>query len=61
LLKDDDVGNLVYSRFVSLRNDIVQRRPNRVLSHGSNLIEDEEFLKLYDLFEPRNPDFPHEA
>ena len=25
------------------------------------IIEDEEFLILYDLFEPRNPDFPHEA
>ena len=34
---------------------------NLLLSHGSNFIEDEEFLILYDLFEPRNPDFPHEA
>ena len=32
-----------------------------LLSHGSNFIEDEEFLILYDLFEPRNPDFPHET
>ena len=32
-----------------------------LFSHGSNFIEDEEFLILYDLFEPRNPDFPHEA
>ena len=30
-------------------------------SHGSIFIEDEEFLILNDLFEPRNPDFPHEA
>ena len=33
-----------------------------LLSHGSNFIEDEDFLILYDLFEPRNPaDFPHGA
>ena len=32
-----------------------------LLSHGSKIIEDEEFLILYDLLEPRNPDFPHEA
>lgn len=32
-----------------------------LLSHGSNFIEDEEFLILYDFFEPRSPDFPHEA
>ena len=32
-----------------------------LLSHGSNFIEDEEFLILYDLFEPRNPDFPYET
>ena len=31
------------------------------LSHESNFIENEEFLILYDLFEPRNPDFPHET
>ena len=34
---------------------------NLLLCPGSNFIEDEEFLILYDLFEPRNPDFPHEA
>lgn len=34
---------------------------NLFLSHGSNFIEDEEFLILYDLFEPRNPEFPYEA
>ena len=32
-----------------------------LLSHGSNFIADEEFLILYDLFESRNPDFPHEV
>ena len=32
-----------------------------LLSHGSNFIEDEEVLILCDLFEPRNPNFPHEA
>ena len=32
-----------------------------LLSHGWNFIADEEFLILYDLFEPRNPDFPHET
>lgn len=32
-----------------------------LLSHGSNFVEDEEFLILYDLFEPRNPDFPHKV
>lgn len=32
-----------------------------LLSRGSNFVEDEEFLILYGLFEPRNPDFPHEA
>ena len=32
-----------------------------LLSHGSNFIEDGEFFILYDLFEPRNPDFPREA
>ena len=29
-----------------------------LFSHGVNFIDDEEFLNLYDLFEPRNPDFP---
>lgn len=32
-----------------------------LLSHGSNFIEDEEFLILYNFFEPRSPDFPHKA
>ena len=32
-----------------------------LLSHGLNFIDDEEFVILYDLFEPRNPDFPYEA
>ena len=32
-----------------------------LFSHGLNFIDDEEFLNLYDLFEPRNPDFPYEA
>ena len=32
-----------------------------LLGYGSNFIEEEEFLTLYHLFEPRNPDFRHEA
>ena len=32
-----------------------------LLSRGLDFIDDEEFLILYDLFEPRNPDFPYEA
>ena len=32
-----------------------------ILSHGSNLVEAKECLILYDLFESRNPNFPHEA
>ena len=31
-----------------------------LLSHESNFIDDEEFFILYNLFEPRNPDFPYE-
>ena len=34
---------------------------NLLLSHGSNFIGEEEFLILYNLLEPRNPNFPHEA
>ena len=30
-----------------------------LLSHGSNYVKDDEFLILYDLFEPRNPHFPY--
>ena len=32
-----------------------------LLRHGSNFVEDVEVLIPYDLFEPRNPDFPQEA
>ena len=34
---------------------------NHLLSHRSNFIEDKKFLILYDFFELRSPDFPHEA
>lgn len=32
-----------------------------LLSHGFNFIDDMELLILYDMFEPRNPDFPYES
>ena len=31
------------------------------VSRGSNFIDGETFFILYDLLEPRNPDFPYEA
>ena len=32
-----------------------------LLSHGLNFIDDMELLILYDMFKPRNPDFPYES
>jgi len=31
------------------------------LRHGANFIDDEEFLFLYVLFDPRNLDFPYKG
>ena len=60
-LKDDDVWNLVYSCFVSLRNDIIQTRPKYSSQSWIKFHWRWGVLILYEFFEPRSPDFPHEV
>ena len=52
---------LVDSRLICQFKKWHSSEKNLLLSHGSNFVQDDEFLIMHDLFEPKNQDFPHEA
>ena len=47
--------------FFLSRYELVQPSHSTSLSHDDGLLDDEEFLLLYDQFPSRNPDFPYDT